>query len=122
VIEHGVPVDAYLREAARLLRPGGLLITSTDFWCDGVATDGLEAYGAPVKVFTAADVTACVQAAEALGLVPLSPVDLSCDERVVRWERLGLDFTFVNFVLERVDDGASPARAWRRRVRAALGR
>ena len=36
---------------ARLLRPGGVLVTSTDFWCEPVDVAGLEAYGGPVRIF-----------------------------------------------------------------------
>jgi SAM-dependent methyltransferase len=120
VIEHGVPIDAYLREAARLLRPGGLLITSTDYWSEAMQTAGLEAYGVPVKIFTAAEMTALVDAAAAHGLRPVGPIDLACRDRVVHWERVGLDFTFVNVVLERV--GAPGPRPLLDRLRSAVGR
>jgi 2-polyprenyl-3-methyl-5-hydroxy-6-metoxy-1,4-benzoquinol methylase len=116
VIEHGVPVDEFLRESARLLRPGGLLITSTDFWAEGVETTGLEAYGAPVKIFTAPEIAAWVEAGQEHGLRPFGPLDLACENRVVHWERVGLDFTFVNFVLERRRGGL------RDRIRAFVRR
>jgi len=101
VIEHGVPLDAYVREANRLLRPGGLLITSTDFWCSPVATGGQEAYGVPIKIFTPAEIEQCVALALEAGLRPTGPLTLECTERAVNWSRFGLDYTFVNFVLEK---------------------
>jgi SAM-dependent methyltransferase len=101
VIEHGVPLDAYVREATRLLRPGGLLITSTDFWCEPVSTGGQEAYGVPIKIFTPAEIEQCVALAAEAGLRLTGPLTLDCADRVVNWSRFGLDYTFVNFVLEK---------------------
>lgn len=101
VIEHGVPLDAYVREAARLLRAGGVLVTSTDFWCDPVDSGGREAYGVPIRIFTPPEIEQCVALAAEVGLQPTSPLALDCTDRVVNWSRVGLDYTFVNFVLEK---------------------
>ena len=101
VIEHGVPLGAYLDEAARLLKPGGLLITSTDFWGEPVDTGGREAYGVPITIFTPAQMDAFVAAAAERGLHPVRPVDLACRDRAVHWARFELDYTFVNIVLHR---------------------
>jgi glycosyltransferase involved in cell wall biosynthesis/SAM-dependent methyltransferase len=101
VIEHGVALDAYVREAARLLRPGGILVTSTDFWCEPVDTGGQEAYGVPIRIFAASEIHELLALAADHGLVPAGDVDLTCEERVVTWRRFGLRYTFVNIVLEK---------------------
>ncbi len=101
VVEHGVDIDTYLREASRLLRPGGFLVTSTDFWCEPVDVAGREAYGGPVRIFGPADLASWVEMAARHDLEAVRPLDLRCSERVVDWERLGLQYTFANLVLRR---------------------
>jgi len=101
VIEHGVAIPKYLDEAARLLRPGGLLITSTDYWIEPVDSGGQQAYGVPIRIFSALEIEAFLAAASERGLKPIDPVDLGVRERVVQWDRFNLDYTFINLVLER---------------------
>ena len=101
VIEHGVDLDAYLREASRLLRPGGVLVTSTDFWCEPVDTGGQEAYGVPIRIFGPADMEGFVALAAGHGLELRGTLDLACDERAVEWRRFGLHYTFINIVLHK---------------------
>jgi len=101
VIEHGVDLTAYFKEMARLLRPGGTLVTSTDYWSEPIDTTGLVAYDTPVRVFTPADITAGLEIAKSYGLEPTGPLDLSCQDRVVTWPRFGLRYTFVVFTLRK---------------------
>ena len=56
VIEHGVDLATFARESARLLRPGGILVASTDYWHEPVETGGQEAYGVPIRILTPADI------------------------------------------------------------------
>jgi SAM-dependent methyltransferase len=101
VIEHGVDLATFARESARLLRPGGILVASTDYWQEPVDTRGQEAYGVPIRILTPADMTGLADAATAAGLRELRPFDPTCDERVVYWERFGLDYTFATVAFER---------------------
>jgi len=95
VIEHGVDVPAFLREAHRTLRPNGLLVVSCDYHADKTPTEGMTAYGGPVRVFDRAEMEEILAVAKGLGLTPTSPVALDCTARPVHWERLNIDFTFL---------------------------
>ena len=48
----GVNLAAYFKEMARILKPGGLLITSTDYYDSPVDTRGQVAFGAPIHIFS----------------------------------------------------------------------
>ncbi len=102
VIEHGVPVDRFLAEAARVVRPGGLVSLSTDYDQSPPDTTGLTAYGAPVRIFGPRDIEDLVAAAERLGLRLLGDLELQHAERPVHWRRTGLDYTFILLTFERV--------------------
>jgi SAM-dependent methyltransferase len=101
VVEHGVDMDLYFREAARLLRPQGILVTSTDFWCTPVEIGSREAYGGPIQIFGPSDLAGWIEMAARHGLVPISRPDFRCGERVVTWGRFDLHYTFANLVLRR---------------------
>jgi SAM-dependent methyltransferase len=95
VIEHGVNLTDYFREMARILRDGGVLVTSTDYWGSGMETQGRIAYGVPVKILSRDEIRQMIEIAERNGLVPISSVDLECVERVVHWKGMNLRFTFI---------------------------
>ncbi|WP_348267494.1 methyltransferase domain-containing protein [Edaphobacter paludis] len=101
VIEHGVPLEGYLREMHRVLKPGGLLITSTDYYPTAIDTRGKMAHGAAIKVFTKAEIQEILRLAEQIGFESTGPVDLDCSERPVRWEQFGLEYSFVIFTLRK---------------------
>jgi len=105
VIEHGVDIDAFLAEAARLLVPGGVLALSTDYWPDPVDTRGQDAYGTPIRIFTRGDLAAMITTAERHGLIaaPGLPDELAVTpaERPVRWRRFDLAYTFAFVTLIR---------------------
>lgn len=106
VIEHGVPVQGFLAESARILRPGGVLCISTDFDQDPPDTAGHTAYGSQVHIFSPDDIRDLVAAAADVGLELVGDLDapdaLSHAERPVHWERLGLDYTFILLTFRRL--------------------
>src|ERR1700679_913051 len=95
VIEHGVDVDAFLAETQRILKPGGILALSVDYYPEPIDTKNRSAYGAPIHIFDEREATSILNRAATFGLRPTSPVQLACSEKAVRWEQHGLDFSYL---------------------------
>jgi SAM-dependent methyltransferase len=94
VIEHGVPLDKFFAEMARVMKPGGSLVVSTDYWDEKVVNpDERQAYGVPVHIFSQQEMEQAVQIAAKYGFRLSGPVDYSCRERTVSW--MGFDYTFI---------------------------
>lgn len=99
VIEHHVSLDAYFREMSRVLKPGGVLITSADYWDKGVDTKGKHAYGGPIQILDEAEIRQAFEIAQGYSLELVQEVDLRCQESPVSW--MDLDFTFLYFTLKK---------------------
>src|SRR5262249_24937870 len=110
VVEHGVDFANYFAEMFRILRPGGLLITSTDYFEVTTDVKGAVDYGRPVHIFDRNEITEALVHARTLGFELTSPLDLGCVDKPVRWEEFDLDYTFLIFTLRKVGEGAA-ARA-----------
>ncbi len=102
VIEHGVALDAYFAEMSRILKPGGILFISTDYWQDPVDTGGKRAFGVPIKIFTPEDLAGAIALAARYGLELTGPLPTGCAEKVVEWKPYGLNYTFIYFALRKV--------------------
>jgi SAM-dependent methyltransferase len=101
VIEHGVPLDAYFREMRRVLKPKGLLITSTDYYPTPIDAAGKSAHGSPIRIFTKQDIERVLALANSIGFDLTGPIDLDADERPITWEEYGLSYTFLLFTLRK---------------------
>jgi SAM-dependent methyltransferase len=101
VIEHGVPLESYFREMYRLLKPGGLLITSTDYFPTSIDTREMLAHGAPVRIFSKPEIQAAISVAQEIGFAPTGELDLECAEKPIRWDAYGLEYSFVIFTLQK---------------------
>lgn len=103
VLEHGCPPRLFFAEMARLLRPGGVLLLSTDYWPRWQPTWGVpreETFGLPWRIFSAGGMRRLRAAAAAAGLAPSSEWSFGANERLVRWN--GKRYTFFAAELERV--------------------
>lgn len=95
VIEHGVSLPAFFKEVARILRRGGSLFLTTDYWPSPIeVAGGPVAFGLPWRIFTAEEVREALRLAGTFGLVPVVPAkDLEAQERCVVWG--GREYTFL---------------------------
>lgn len=98
-IEHGVDWRKYYAEMVRILRPGGYLFTSFDYWHVPVDTKGQMAFGVPIKIFTANEVMQMAIYAKGCGLNLVKRPNLDCKERPVEW--MGMSYTFMNLLMRK---------------------
>lgn len=101
VIEHGVPLRPYFQEMFRLLKPGGILITSTDYYPDHIDTMNQVAHGTPIKIFSRQEAEEMLSMASGCGFERTAQIGLDCKARPVRWDLYNLEFTFLIFTLRK---------------------
>lgn len=103
VIEHGVDINMYLKEATRLLKPGGYLLTTADYWPTPIDTKGIFPYGdlGEMKIFTQNNIEELFEIAAENELRLTGNFDFSYKDQVVHWKRVDRKFTFILFVLKK---------------------
>lgn len=99
VIEHGVDLNLYFSEMSRILKKGGILITSTDYFETPIDTKDQFSLGVPIHIFNKDEIVKALNIADHFGLKLKEPIDLSSKEKVVNWEDYNLQFTFIIFSL-----------------------
>lgn len=98
-IEHGHDVEKLLIEVARVLKPGGLFICSTDYWPDKIDTTGINVLGMPWTIFSETELAELIQHATRVGLHPLGDMDFHANKKVIR--HAGKQYTFAWFALRK---------------------
>jgi len=93
----------YFKEMNRILKKGGLLITSTDYWENKIETDGNLAFNNPISIFDKESAKRLLNIAYNSNFGLYGPeIDLSCQEKVVNWKRFKLEYTFLIFCLQKM--------------------
>jgi hypothetical protein len=86
---------------SRILKPGGVLITSADYFETRIDTKGQTAYGVPIHIFTKEEILDAVKIASQFGLSLTGSLDMSSKEKIVHWRQYNLSYTFVVFSLRK---------------------
>ena len=100
VIEHGVNIKKYLEEMSRILKPGGFLLTSTDYWDVKIHTES-NVYDRPEgdKIFEKEEIQNMLKISKDYGLELFEPMDFEYEDKVVHWKKTDRDYTFLFFCL-----------------------
>ncbi len=102
VVEHGVELDQFFKEMSRLLKPGGILVLSTDYYETSIETKDKFEYGHQIKIFNKNDIRDMINQASKNNLNLITDQDLNCAEKPVHWERFGLEYTYVCLTFEKI--------------------
>ena len=105
VIEHGVNIQNYFKEMNRIMKKGGILLTSTDYWPDKILNIIKTKHNHrndPDNVFSKEEIEKDVlKTAELNDLILTEPIDFSFENKVVHYNVTGLDYTFIFFALKK---------------------
>ena len=98
-IEHGVDLGSFFAEARRILKPGGTLFVTTDYWEEKVASDSPALiYGLPWQVFCRDQIETVIKAADELGLKLSAQTGIPpCSGRPVFWQNTSYTFIAMLF-------------------------
>ena len=102
VIEHGINIEKYFREMSRIIKNNGYLLTSTDYWPDKLVNNkNVLSKGTPDNIFSRNEIEKLIEIAGKNGLKLIEPIDFQYKDKVVRWNSIGLDFTFIFFAMRK---------------------
>lgn len=105
VIEHGINLQRYFNEMNRILKEGGMLLTSTDYWPDKLVRKSTNKFSNPKNlhdnIFSKKEIEDVIKVAEQNGFILTQEIDFTYNDKVVHWNSSGLDYTFIFFALRK---------------------
>ena len=102
VIEHGVNVSNYLPEMNRILKPGGFLLTSTDYWPEKIETSS-NVYDRPNQdvIFDENGIKEILALASKNGFSLFGQMSFDFQDKVVKWKKTDKEYTFIFFCFKK---------------------
>jgi len=73
VIEHSINIEKYFKEMNRILKKGGMLLTSTDYWQNKISTKNSCLFGMPDIIFSRDEINNIINIAKKMVLNSLNP-------------------------------------------------
>jgi len=106
VIEHGVDIEKFIHESYRILKSGGSLLISTDYWFESIDTKNKYPYGkenGPMKIFDVNSIAELVFLAREAGFetTNFDPMELATSEKCITWSRMNENYTFIYLKLNK---------------------
>jgi SAM-dependent methyltransferase len=101
VLEHGFKGPKVFHEVSRILRPGGYLIGSVDYWPDKIYTTGITVFGLDWTIFSKEELVNLIEGAGNYGLTPVGQLNCEASERIFSW--FTKEYTFAWFALQKGD-------------------
>jgi SAM-dependent methyltransferase len=101
VIEHGVDASNYFKEMYRILKPGKLLITSTDYFEPKIEVGNKTAYGGSILIHSKDEIQTLLEIAKNVGFILTTDIQFECDRKPVKWQRYNLAYTYIVFTLKK---------------------
>ncbi len=101
VIEHNVNLEKFISECYRILKPGGLLFITTDYWEEKILVeDERQPFGLPWKIFSKKEIENFIELSKINGFSLLNDSSIpECSEKSVVWN--SKEYTFINIVFKK---------------------
>lgn len=99
VIEHGVNINSFFKEASRLLKSHGTLYISTDYWEPKIETGDLRPFDLEWNIFSKKEIENLFHIAEKYNLRMKNHEIPPTEDKTVHW--MGKEYTFISLTFEK---------------------